>query len=268
MAEENAYANLKNLCMVEDRIDEYIAHFKVLLVRAGWNRGDKGSIDIFFNGLTNPVQRKILLLYAILPVTLDEWQTAVRQIVQRYRLMDIKIGPWKPRDPKPNLKFGWNQKGQFRRAQDPDAMEVDATAIDVSTAKPKVRCFFCNNEGHIKKDCCKFKALQKKEESAPPKKAKARAVTIEEDKEEGNEIPPAYDLDSLMVHIKNMKIEDCDSFIDCLLVQDTEDYKAVLRSQPILGLQKLTPCTLEELKQCTQTLNSQWCNKWLKSKPS
>ena len=86
-AEENAYADLKNLCMIEDRINEYIAHFEVLLVRAGWNRGDKGSIDIFFNGLTKPVQRKILLLYAILPVTLDEWQTAARQVVQRYVML-------------------------------------------------------------------------------------------------------------------------------------------------------------------------------------
>jgi hypothetical protein len=47
---------------------------------------------------------------------------------------------------------------------------------------------------------------------------------VKEDKEEGNEIPPAYNPDSLMVHIKNMKIEDHDSFMDCLLVQDTEDF--------------------------------------------
>ena len=51
--------------------------------------------------------------------------------------MDVKIGPWKPRDPKPNLKFRRNQKGQFRRAWDPDAMEVDATAIDASTASQR-----------------------------------------------------------------------------------------------------------------------------------
>ena len=137
--------------------------------------------------------------------------------------MDVKIGPWKPRDSKPNLKFGRNQKGQFRRAYDPDTMEVDATAINVSAAKPKVWCFFCNNKGHIKRDCCKFKALQEKEGNEPPKKAKTQVVTVEEDKEEGNEIPPAYDPDSLMVHIKNMKIEDCNSFMNHLLVQDTED---------------------------------------------
>src|SRR6267142_1188509 len=101
-AEENAYAQLKDLYMIEDRIDEYIAHFEVLLVKAGWSRQDKGSVDIFFNGLTRTVQRKILSLYATLPVTLDEWQSAARQIVQRYRLIDVKIGPWKPREREPD----------------------------------------------------------------------------------------------------------------------------------------------------------------------
>ena len=52
--------------------------------------------------------------------------------------MDIKIRPWKPRDSKPNLKFRQNQKGQIKRAWDPDAMEINATAINASTAKPKV----------------------------------------------------------------------------------------------------------------------------------
>src|SRR6267142_3668115 len=96
-AEENAYAQLKGLRMVKDRIDKYIAHFEVLLTRAGWSQRDKGSIDIFFNGLTKAVQRKILSLYATLPITINEWQTAARQVVQRYRLMDVKIGPWKPK---------------------------------------------------------------------------------------------------------------------------------------------------------------------------
>jgi hypothetical protein len=80
-SEENAYAKLKSLRMDGDQIDEYIAIFKVLLARAGWQRNDKGSIDLFFNGLSNKVQRKILSIYAILPVTIDDWQAAERQVV-------------------------------------------------------------------------------------------------------------------------------------------------------------------------------------------
>jgi len=228
VAEENAYAQLKGLRMVEDRVDEYIAHFKVLLTRAGWSRRDKGSIDIFFNGLTKAVQRKILSLYAILPVTIDEWQTAARQVVQRYRLMNVKIGPWKPKEYKPNPKWERNKKGQYRKARNPDAMDVDTADIEVSAAetskgRPKVWCFFYDNEGHMKKDCRKFKALQEKGGNPLPQKAKARVATVEEAKEE-KEIPPAYNPDLLMVHINNMKIEDCDSFLDHLLVKDTEGF--------------------------------------------
>ena len=49
---------------------------------------------------------------------------------------------------------------------------------------------------------------------------------MEEDKEEKEtkEGPPAYNPESLMVHIKNMKIEDRDNFLDRLLVQDTEGF--------------------------------------------
>ena len=63
------------------------------------------------------IKKRILSLYTVLPVTLDEWQAAAKQTVQRYRLMDIKIGPYKPRDflsaYKPIFqrelsKFGWN----------------------------------------------------------------------------------------------------------------------------------------------------------------
>ena len=160
-AEENAYADLKNLRMAEDRIDEHIAHFEVLLVKAGWNRSDKGSIDLFFNSLTKSVQRKILSLYAILPVTLDEWQSAARQVVQRYRLMDIKLGPWRPREYEPSSKVGWNQGRQVSgQGHDPDAMDIDAIEINVNAAQARkpVTCYYYNNEGHIKKDCCKFKA--------------------------------------------------------------------------------------------------------------
>jgi len=48
-------------------------------------------------------------------------------------------------------------------------------------------------------------------------------TTVEETKEE-EEVPLAYNPDSLITHINNIKIEDHDSFLDCLLVNDTEDF--------------------------------------------
>jgi hypothetical protein len=68
--------------MKDDQIDKYIIHFEVLLAKAGWQHHEKGSIDMFFNGLTKNVQRRILSVYSILPNTMDEWQSAARQVVQ------------------------------------------------------------------------------------------------------------------------------------------------------------------------------------------
>jgi hypothetical protein len=51
------------------------------------------------------MQRKILLIYAILPVTLNEWQAAARQVVQRNRLVDVEIRPWRPRKHEPNQRW-------------------------------------------------------------------------------------------------------------------------------------------------------------------
>jgi hypothetical protein len=55
-------------------------------------------------------------------------------------------------------------------------MDVDATEIDISTAKQVVRCFYCNNKGHIKKNCCKYQAAQERErgleKEKPPRRPK------------------------------------------------------------------------------------------------
>jgi hypothetical protein len=79
-----------------DQIDKYVAHFEVLLAKARWQRHEKGSMDMFFNGLTKNMQRRILSVYSILPTTLDKWQSAARQTVQQHRLINIKIGPYRP----------------------------------------------------------------------------------------------------------------------------------------------------------------------------
>jgi len=228
--EENAYAALKDLRMKEDQIDGYIAHFEVLLVKAGWQRTERGSADLFFNGLTKRVQSKILSLYTLLPTTLDEWQAAARSIVQRQRLMDVKLGPWKPREQKQSQRSGRNPKGQFKKTRDPNAMDVDTADINLASTDEKgerkkkaVECYYCHNLGHVKADCRKFKAAQGKETHS--QKAKARATTVEsDDEEEEKEVPPAYKPDSLMVHINSMKIEDRNDFLDRLLIQDNEGF--------------------------------------------
>ena len=212
--------------MTEDRIDEHIAHFEVLLVKAGWNRDDKGSIDLFFNGLTKSVQRKILSLYTILPVTLDEWQSAARQVIQRYRLMDVKLGPWKPREHKSNSRVGWNQGRQISgQDRNPDVMDIDMTEIYINAtqAGKPVTCYYCNNEGHIKKDCHKFKAAQEKGEDKSLKDG-TKATTFGNNRTSREARETSSDPDSLMVHINRLRIEDHYDFMECLFGLETSDH--------------------------------------------
>jgi len=111
-----------------------------------------------------------------------------------------------------------NKKGQYRKAVTQNAMDVDTAAsrsplLKPARGRPKIRCFFCDNEGHMKKDCRKFKALQRREEVHSHRKLKPSGHS-RRTKEEKN--PTCYNPDSLMVHINNMKIEDRDNFLDPL----------------------------------------------------
>jgi Retrotransposon gag protein len=229
-AEENTYEALKSLTIKDNQIDEYITHFEVLIPKAGWQQQEKGSINIFFNGLTKNIQRKILSIYAVLPVTLDEWQAAARQVVQRNRLIDVKIGPRKPREHKPNQRWVQNQEGKFyRRSHDPDAMDIDSADIDPTDIKlasdegerkPPVRCYYCDNLGHIRADCCKYKAAQK---DKPDTETKVQATDQRNMKpERTRRVLPTCPQEVLMAHIRSMRTEDLDDFLDHILPQSIE----------------------------------------------
>jgi hypothetical protein len=216
--------------MKDNQIDEYIAHFEVLIAKAGWQWQEKGSIDIFFNGLTKNVQTKILSIYAVLPVTLDEWQAAARQVMQRNRLIDVKVGPWRPREHKPHQRWVQNQEGKFyRRSHNPDAMDIDSVDInptDIELAsneeerKPPARCYYCNNLGHTRADCRKYRAAQK---NKPDTKTKVQA-TNQRNMELGRTRRVLLShQELLMAHIRSMRMEDHDDFLDHILSQSIEN---------------------------------------------
>jgi hypothetical protein len=192
--------------MKDDQINEYIAHFEVLIAKAGWQQQEKGSIDIFCNGLTKDVQRKILLIYTVLPVTLDEWQAAARQVMQRNRLIDVKIGPWKPREHKLNQRWVQNQEGKFYRSYNPDKMDINSTDIKLASDeggwKPPVRCYYCDNLRHIRANCHKYKAAQ---EDKPGTETEVQATDQRNiGGERTQRVLPTHHSESLMAHIRSI----------------------------------------------------------------
>ena len=60
-----------------DDIDEYIAAFENLIIRAGWECGAKGSLDVF-KGIHYTISQRDPI-----PQSLDDWQTAARCKVER-----------------------------------------------------------------------------------------------------------------------------------------------------------------------------------------
>ena len=140
--------------------------------------------------------------------------------------MEVKLGPWRPREHEPNSKVGWNQRRQVSgQGHNPDTMDIDVTEIDVNTAqagKP-VTCYYCNNEGHMKKDCCKFKAAQQKGEDESLG-AGTTATTFKSNKARGEARRTSPDPNSLMVHINRLRIEDHWDFMEHLFGLETSDH--------------------------------------------
>ena len=142
--------------------------------------------------------------------------------MQRYRLINVKIGPWKPREREPDSEVRWNQRKHLSGAdRDPDAMNIDTTEIDINVAQEKkpVICYYCNNKGHLKKDCRKLEADQQKGENKSPN-AEVRAAMLKEDKVEKEASP---DPDSLMAHISKLETEDRNDLLNCLFDPRTEE---------------------------------------------
>ena len=82
---EQAYANLTKLEMKGDGIDEYIAVFEYLLIRARWERDARGSLEFIKQGLRKGLHWTILR-HAPMLTTIDKWQAAARSEGQRRRM--------------------------------------------------------------------------------------------------------------------------------------------------------------------------------------
>jgi hypothetical protein len=189
--------------------------------------------------------------------------------MQRNRLIDVKIGPWKPKEHKPNQRWVQNQEGKFNRkshnlyAMDIDSADIDPTDIkltsDEGEGKPPVRCYYCNNLGHIRANCHKYEAAQKDE---PDMKTEFWAMN-QRNTGAGRtwRVLPTHPQELLMAHIRSMRMEDCDDFLDHILTQGIENLPGHPETAIYAGLQKLTLHTLEERKQCTLKSHSQQYHK-------
>jgi hypothetical protein len=108
---------------------------------------------------------------------------------------------------------------------DIDSVDIDPTDIkltsDEGERKPPVRCYYCDNLGHIRANCHKYKAAQKDE---PDMETEVQAMN-QRNTEGGRtqKVLPTHHSESLMAHIRSMRTEDHNDFLDHILTQGIEN---------------------------------------------
>ena len=83
---EQAYADLTKLEMRGDEIDKYIVALERLRLKAGWERGTHGTLEMFKKGLPGRLHWAILQRDPI-PITMGEWIAAAWRKIRRRRLV-------------------------------------------------------------------------------------------------------------------------------------------------------------------------------------
>jgi hypothetical protein len=136
---DDAFIELQNCKMGERSPDEYIAEFNELSRKAHWDHDNRGTIELFKQGLPVIIHRRILGRDTI-PQTMPQWQEQLRKEVERSRLIQASTGAW--RGGKGNISTRENlfrgildprtqPRGNFGRPRprDPDAMDVDRVQV-------------------------------------------------------------------------------------------------------------------------------------------
>lgn len=158
-----AYSKLQHLTMNKGDLDTYISTFKHLARDAGYDLNTPSTVNMFAKNLDNGLLNAILHRDAQ-PVTMDEWITSARNEKRKYEYRQALMNPQKH-------KYKWvspqpykPRNGQQRHRNDETVpMDVDPptftrvyrayTEDDKSRFKKEGRCFFCDKQGHMAREC-------------------------------------------------------------------------------------------------------------------
>lgn len=237
-SEQRAYGELANYTMGNKSIDEYIAQFEHLLQKAGWDRTSRGSLFQFKKGLDRRIHLKILQRDPMPAETLDQWEEAARKEVERQAFIDASLGPrefrgsWSDKKDQRRDKQGKWKKGvpYHRPEKDPDAMDVDVVRVPETTdqnarekQRSEGRCFLCNKQGHLKKDCPRNDKGNGTWQMTRPSPT-ARQTRVEEE-ENGSDKHAAdreviQEREEILTKMRGMKANDREEILDALVTQE------------------------------------------------
>jgi hypothetical protein len=180
--QEKAHDDLQKLKMTGGNIDEYISEFQMLGHMAHMDLDDPAALRLFARGLPNSLADACIDLDG--PESFEQWRnSAQRQHRAWLKKQALHRDYNKPPAPKPQVPNQgrwqglWNNRGgrgaQAPRPQlqrrDPNAMDTSAGKATTEEQKAKFRkegrCYECERQGHMARDC-------------PSKKSKARGAEL------------------------------------------------------------------------------------------
>jgi len=162
--EQDARKKLKALKMYKDNLDLYIATFKQVAEEAGYAEDAAATIHMFANGLEPKLLMKILNRENP-PETFPQWETAARTELQKRARIEGFFEPHKAHYQWQTPKRSYERNGDYGRQPNDRTVPMDVdlpvftqirrayTDEDKRRFKREGRCFNCDRQGHMAREC-------------------------------------------------------------------------------------------------------------------
>ncbi len=173
---EDADNKLQNLHMKDGNLDQFIAEFNRLTHLANRNNETRGLIPLFRQGLPYGLAQACMNRLKW-PETIHQWQSAARKENKRYAIKKNLGLARSPKDGK-ERKQQWKAALKNKSKDNSVPMKVDAAQTrrplteHQEKLKKEGRCFHCEVQGHMSKEC-------PKKTHKPPPYTKAQMVTTQ-----------------------------------------------------------------------------------------
>jgi Retrotransposon gag protein/Zinc knuckle len=152
----NAQTQLDKLQQYREGVERYIVKFNRLLKQAGFDKDNKGSVNLFRKGLILALHESCIRSQPQ-PVSMAQWQETTKKEHQIFwEIQHIQFQCRLGQPPVPKQKVQQNPTS-FWKAPGPNAMNID---LAMTTDLNPCLCYNCQKPGHIKANCQSPKVQQ------------------------------------------------------------------------------------------------------------